>query len=376
MIKSVLYICPNGYIGGAESFVFNICEAHLTHKNIKPHILFFNDGPGVLLAQKLGITNTVLDQPFKLSSISFFKATIEIRKIIKSLSPDIIHFTMPYSVVACFFALINIKVKKVWFQHGPVGGKLDLIASFLPIDSILFNSRDTMDRHLSHCRNLYHAKLEVINLGVKPQRIIEDQTTLIFKEDKKTILSVGRICELKGIHLLIQAMSILKEQNPSIDQSVQCLIIGNANSPKDKDYQSRLIDIINELNLETVIKFIPYQENIQSFFKNSDILVQASIEAEAFGLVVAEAMMEKLIVVGSRLGGIQDILINNQTGYTFNSTDLNANKDLAKILNLLLSNKVEKKRLIDNAYELISNNYTLEKMTSQIENLYSNIIVS
>lgn len=368
MIKSVLYICPNGYIGGAESFVFNICEAHLKQKKFKPHILFFSSGPGVSQAQKLGIDHTVLDQPFKLSNINFIKASFKIRKIIKSLSPDIIHFTMPYSVVACFFALINIKVKKVWFQHGPVSGRLDYIASFLPVDAIFFNSTDTMQRHFSQCRNLYHAKIQVVKLGIKksslPNPILKNE------EKKKVILNVGRISELKGIHLLIEALAILKNEMTNLQSFVHCLIIGSANSKKDQNYYAKLHTLTKQHQLENIIEFIPHKDNIQDAYQKADILVQASVEAEAFGLVVAEAMSEKLFVIGPKLGGIQDILKDKITGLTFNSNADKAEIELAEKLKLVLNDQVETETIKNNAFNLISNDYSLEAMTQNIERIY------
>lgn len=366
-MKSVLYICPNGYIGGAESFIFNICESHLIHKNIKPHILFFNDGPGVLRAQKLGISHTVLNQPFRLSSISFIKASIKLRKIIKKLSPDIIHFTMPYSVIACYFALINIKVKKVWFQHGPVAGKLDFIASLLPVDAIFFNSTDTMHRHFSQCRNLHQAKIEVIKLGIKQNSTPSENN---FIDAKKVIVSVGRISKLKGIHLLIKALAILKNDITHLENSIRCLIIGSVNSQSDQDYQIQLHALSAQYKLDNIIEFIPHQEDIRAIYKKSDILVQASIEPEAFGLVVAEAMIENLFVIGPNLGGIQDILKDKVTGLTFRSNAANAEIELAQKLKLVLTEKIQTSAMKSNAYDLISMEYSIEAMTQKIEKIY------
>ena len=47
----VLYISPNGYLGGAERFVVDITRLH-QNTNVECAILFFSEGDAVDLARK------------------------------------------------------------------------------------------------------------------------------------------------------------------------------------------------------------------------------------------------------------------------------------------------------------------------------------
>ena len=108
----VLYFSPNGYIGGAERFVLNICEAHLLQGQYRPAIVFFNNGEAVRSAEKLGIKTFVLPVKLRLSRpISVLKSIHFLRKLIKNLKPSIIHSTMPYShLLAVPFNALSISV--------------------------------------------------------------------------------------------------------------------------------------------------------------------------------------------------------------------------------------------------------------------------
>ena len=57
--------------------------------------------------------------------------------------------------------------------------------------------------------------------------------------------------------------------------------------------------------------------------RQADVVVQKSL-AEGFGLTVAEAMWKRRPVVGSRVGGIQEQIVDGRSGLLVNATDLKA----------------------------------------------------
>ncbi len=371
-MKTVLYINPNGFIGGAESFIFNICESHLNNKKVIPIILFFKDGPGVKKAQEIGIKHFLLKTSFKLSSLTYIKACFEIRGVLKKVKPDVVHFTMPYSVVACFLPSLFLNIKTVWFQHGPVGGLLDKIASFLYVDYIFFNSKDTFLRHFNHCRDIFHTNNKIINLGIKTQTQINTlEVEKYFPSNQFTILSAGRICRWKGQHILIKAISELKKHNQIDTMNIKSLIAGVPNSHDDHLYFNELKELVRSLQLENHVEFIGHQKNIHQFYYRSDILVHTSTTPEPFGLVVAEAMSAGLLVIGADQGGLQDILINNETGYSFNTTASDAH---LRLVNLIIENTTkDNSKIRRNAKNLIQNDYSITQMTDAIELIYEKI---
>ncbi|PIP91653.1 MAG: hypothetical protein COW01_01620 [Bdellovibrionales bacterium CG12_big_fil_rev_8_21_14_0_65_38_15] len=373
-VKNVLYISPNSYVGGAEKFIITACKEHDKNTHLKSAILFFSEGPGPQLARSFNIKTVVLTKSFRLSKpIKYLRAAWELRKIFKELRPDYIHLSMPYSVIACFIPMIGLKAKKIWFQHGPVGGRLDRIASFIPLDAIFYNSNDTKKRHLESVPFSYsNIKHFVINLGVE---IIESKDKK--KNSKIFFSSVGRICKSKGQLLTLQAISKLKDIK-GISDKIHLNIVGTANSPSDLKYLKELQDFCHKNIIESLVTFLGHQDDMRSVYKSTDILIHTPNIPEAFGLVIAEAMANKILVIGPDLGGVRDILIHHKTGIVFpitqNEDDIvHLSELIMEIANNFSSENSIYQKYINNAFDLITSKYSLKSMNTQLENAYDQL---
>ena len=62
---------------------------------------------------------------------------------------------------------------------------------------------------------------------------------------------------------------------------------------------------------------------VNALQRHADVVVQKSL-AEGFGLTVAEAMWKRRPVIGSRVGGIQEQIVDGRSGLLVNATDLKA----------------------------------------------------
>lgn len=120
--------------------------------------------------------------------------------------------------------------------------------------------------------------------------------------DKKVILFVGRLAEVKGIEYLIDAMS-------EIDAML--VIVG------DGPLKEKLIRISDKRKV--IFLGAKSHEELKTIYASADIFVMPSITAkdgsrEGFGLVLLEAMASGLPVIGSNSGGIPEIISDQQTG--------------------------------------------------------------
>jgi spore coat protein SA len=120
-----------------------------------------------------------------------------------------------------------------------------------------------------------------------------------------TVLFVGRIIEEKGVHVLIDAMKILEEQNVRL----QARIVGSSSFGRDKetDYTRRL-----KASSPATVKFLPYRSGpaLADLFREADIFCSPSVWEEPFGLVNVEALASGLPIVSTRGGGVTEILAN------------------------------------------------------------------
>lgn len=127
--------------------------------------------------------------------------------------------------------------------------------------------------------------------------------------DKRTILYVGRIEPLKGLDILLRAVSLLREEEEN-----RLLIIGGSleNDPE----LLRLKSLATELDISDIVTFTGAvsQERLPAYYSAADIFVLPSWY-ESFGLAALEAMSCGTPVVVSRVGGLTTFIEHGKTGY-------------------------------------------------------------
>ena len=220
------------------------------------------------------------------------------------------------------------------------------------------------EKLLSECKRFFPVDKSLIKLlryGIK----VPNQFTSTFlnsKEDfyryfnlDKSIFTVGifsRVEDQKGQHLVLKALSNIKN-NERID--LQLIIAGHV---MNEDYYKKLKKYISDYSLEDLVKFVPFLPYPDSMKAMSylDITILPTYE-ETFGLVIAESMIVGTPVIGSKAGGVPEIINDGNNGYLFEPKNVDSLEE--KILNLYL-NKDLRNKLSKNAYEFSVNEYNYD----------------
>lgn len=147
--------------------------------------------------------------------------------------------------------------------------------------------------------------------------------------DKQILLFVGHLIEDKGIDLAIEAMTRLP-------QSVVLWIVGTG--PETASLEA----LAQSSGLSDRVRFFGKHAEVQSFMQTADVLLCPSRWAEAAGFVNLEAQACGLPVVGARIGGIPEYVIDGKTGLLVNPDDV---EDLALKLQAVLENPARLERL-------------------------------
>ena len=148
--------------------------------------------------------------------------------------------------------------------------------------------------------------IEIISMGCKvssfgPQFRVENKFS---QEGKKVVLFVGRLAEKKGINYLIEAMQ-------GIDAKL--VIVGKGPLRSELEAQARGLNIdVDFLGAKT-------HEELKEIYASADVFVAPSVKGkdgdmEGLGLVNLEAMSSGVVVIGSRSGGIVEIIEDGVTG--------------------------------------------------------------
>ncbi len=169
--------------------------------------------------------------------------------------------------------------------------------------------------------------------------------------DKPFVLFVGRITRQKGIIHLVNAIKYIR---PDI-QVVLC-----AGAPDTDAIGREMADKVEQARAESendiiwISKILPKEELI-AFYSQAAVFVCPSVY-EPFGIINLEAMACDTPVVASAVGGIPEIIVNDQTGYLVPFTPISASdfeprdpdrfaRDLATHVNLILDDPAKMRAL-------------------------------
>lgn len=207
----------------------------------------------------------------------------------------------------------------------------------------------------------------VIYNGVNLENYINRKICRDYELNNKKInlLFAGRIVQIKGVHILIEAFSVLVLKFGI--NNIHLTIIGD---DSDKKYLENLNLLIKKSKIDGKITFKkPVQESdLFDEFQNYDIYIFPSLY-EPFSLTLIYAMAAGIPTIASDAGGNPEIVINEKTGLLYDKFDAN---DLADKIKILIKDKKLRERLSISGRNK-ANNFGFEKMCVSISAYLKNI---
>jgi glycosyltransferase involved in cell wall biosynthesis len=178
-----------------------------------------------------------------------------------------------------------------------------------------------------------------------------------------TIGYIGRLLPAKGLHVLIDALAQIKEENWRL------LVVGDG--PERAANESRAA----ELGLQDRCEFvgaIPYSET-PAYFQKLDVLVVPTITTktirEQFGRVIVEAMACRVPVIGSSCGAIPEVIADAGIVVTENNPS-----ELATQLQRLINDGKLREKLANAGRARVEKHYTWERVAEQIYSVYLEVL--
>ena len=150
-------------------------------------------------------------------------------------------------------------------------------------------------------------------------------------KNKKIILMPGRLTAWKGQETFIEALNLVNKELGY--DSFNAVILG---SDQGRDiYTKKIKRLAEQYRLTSQLKFIEHCKNMPLAYKISDIVVSASVEPEAFGRVAVEAQSMEKPIIASDIGGSNETIIDNVTGFLFQSGNAEAlSKKIVEVIQL------------------------------------------
>lgn len=179
------------------------------------------------------------------------------------------------------------------------------------------------------------------------------------EDDVVIIGNASALSPQKGYPTLIRAAAELRNLNLKF----KIFIAG------DGDERESLEKLVQNLELCNHITFLGFLKNVPEFLSCLDILAIPS-NNEGLGTVILDAILAGCCPVGSRVGGIPEIIKDNETGLLIEPGDY---KKLAEQLSYLINNQRVRTQLVQNARRHVQNEFSLESMVHGNFQIYKNL---
>ncbi len=181
------------------------------------------------------------------------------------------------------------------------------------------------------------------------------------------ILYVGNLMHSKGLHVLVEAFANI------IKQKKNCHLIITLELEHDgfEERKHRLQTRIANLNMADKVIILGAVENMPSLMAASDIFVTPYIDTQGpsdYPLAMMEAMATGKCVIGTRVGGIPELLSDNVNGILVRPAHI---EDLTNALHTALSSSDIRNRLGAAARKSIEENFTMTRVANAHLKLYS-----
>ena len=180
------------------------------------------------------------------------------------------------------------------------------------------------------------------------------QGNMLAQDDEKIIVHVSNFRPLKRI---IDVLKIFEKINQNIDSKL--IMVGDGPDKK------KAKEFLRKNNLKNKVIFLGKTSEVDEILCSSDLFLLPS-EKESFGLAALEAMALKVPVISTNTGGLKDLNINGNSGYTSDIGDIDSMAENA--IKILSDGSLEKKYR-NQAFEN-AKNYDIKTVIPLYEKIY------
>lgn len=290
-------------LGGAEIMCENLINSLRTQGQDVVAVSLYNETSVITRRLEQNCVRIIYLNKKRGLDFSLYKKLL---KIFKEERPDVIHthlYTTKYVVPASVLAGVK---KRVHTVHSIASKESGRFGRFL--NRIFFKANKTIPVALSKKvqesiieeYNLKKQQIPIIFNGIDLSKCQLKTTYLV--DGKLKILHIGRFAEVKNHIGLIKAFALFQKKYPNS----QLQLIG------DGEKKQEIERFVQENGLTDSVQYLGVQGNVYEYLHNADIFTLPSLY-EGIPMTLIEAMGTGLPIVATNVGGIPDMLINNES---------------------------------------------------------------
>lgn len=290
---------------------------------------------------------------------------IELRKFLKTHSPDIVHVHSSKAGIIGRLSARSLSLPVVFTVHGWA-----FTEGVSPKKRFFYRWVERiMSRYASKIITVseYDRELAIANKVSDPSRMItvhngmpesNEHSILDANSPILKLIMVARFEKPKNQASVLRAVAALESKNWTLE------LVGDG--PELNENKK----LAEELNIQHLVSFPGACANIAQRLANADVFILAS-DWEGLPLTILEAMRAGLPVVASNVGGVSEAVINDVTGLLVERGD---DSGLTMAISKLIAAPVSRAQMGVKARLKFENEFTFHLMLTKTVNIYDSIL--
>jgi len=307
--------------------------------------------------------------------IADFNSFLALFRIIQNIKPDILHLhAAKAGALGRLAALIPGNKNIVYNPHGGSFHKFNDSLGFIyfNVEKILATKNvhfigvsEYACRRFEETLHIEKNRNHLIYNGIEIKNSMLDKVALRaengFSQNDFIVLYPAMFYSEKG-HL--KFLDSLKQINIQLNPDIKILFAGNG--PLEEPIKEK----VKELGLENTISFLGFVQNMDTYFRLSDLVILPS-QKEFLPYAILEAMSYSKPILATNTGAINEMIQNKFNGELFQLNELSS---LWERINYFSYNSDELKQMGDNSRKILEEKFTMIQMIKKTEELYDRLL--
>ncbi|WP_068775432.1 N-acetyl-alpha-D-glucosaminyl L-malate synthase BshA [Paenibacillus sp. FJAT-26967] len=281
-----------------------------------------------------------------------------------------VHYAIPHAVCALLAKqMVGSQLKVVTTLHGT---DITVLAQDHSISDLIRYAINESDAVTAVSNDLIEETRETLDISreidltynfvdkrVYYPRSVETLRKEFARDDEKILLHISNFRPVKRVLDVVDVFERVSKDVPS-----RLLFVGEG--PE----LSKVISHVKELGLSDRVTFCGKQDDVAQLISLGDVMLLPS-EKESFGLVALEAMACGVPTVGSRAGGIPELVTHGETGFL---TDIGDTERMAEHVRELLTNDRLYEQMSAACLDRARTTFCNDRITMQYEEIYYRVL--
>jgi len=374
----ILLFTPSVRLLGARQSLLSLSST--LPDGIEPLVVCPGNGELTQKLQEKGVETEIIPHGAWRKATGHLKARVlqvpKIKRLLKSFRPDVIHCNEFHSTPQVAHILKRTPRKST----GPASftsesGKNIALMSHVrltitprQIANYYMEDCDRIVAVSQNCKDLFmgreiYDRVDVVYNGIDVDDFFDAQIDRDIRkennwsDDEFVVGLLGLVSPRKNQMIAIEALEILREKN----LPVRLLLAGDP-FKSTIEYGEQVKERIANPKIKDSVCWLPFQEDVRPLYQamNANLLISAE---EGFGRTIIEAGALSKPSIGSKIGGIPELIVDRETGLLVDEGNA---QQLAEAIEKLYNDQQAQKQMGEAALKRVKDKFTLQAYTNNM----------